>query len=137
MPPAIYIVLGCFFSLMSAVLPPYALKGQARRDRVKVLSRVTATLEGAKEGLAQLRPGRSIPMSTENESHRARLGSARLFHTNVSDFNSSTGGLPGAVAGTHPDQRQPPVGFPICGSFLCPRPCCTTSQHHSASFPQL
>lgn len=41
---------------MSTVLPPYAQKGQARGDRVKVLSRVTATLEGGKKEVAQLGP---------------------------------------------------------------------------------
>lgn len=90
---------------MSAVLPPYAQKGQARGDRVKVLSKVTARLEGGKKGVAQLGPGRNIPISTENRSCRARLGSARSFHTNVSPgIASGIGGVPRAVVGPHPDQ---------------------------------
>lgn len=90
---------------MSAALPPYTQKDQARCDRVKVLSRMTATREGRKNRVAQLGPRRNIPISTENGSCRARLGSARSFHVDVSpDVTSSTGGHPGAAAGPHPDQ---------------------------------
>lgn len=122
---------------MSAVLPPYAQKDQARGDRVKVLSRVTATLGGGKKRVAQLGPGRNVPISIENGSRRARLGWARSFHTNVSsDIASSTGGLSGAVAGPYPDQQHPPVGLHIRGSFPLLRPCRTANQCHNTSFPQ-
>lgn len=104
-PPAIYFVLDWYFSLMNAVLPPYTRKDQVRCDRVKVLSRMTATLEGRKNRVAQLGPGRNIPISTQNGSRRARPGSARSFHVDVSpDVTSSTGRLPSAAAGPHPDQ---------------------------------
>lgn len=111
MPPEIRFGLGCFFSLMSAVLHPYTPKDQATGDRVKLLSRVTAMLGGGKKGVAQLEPGRNISVSTENGSCRARLGSARSFHTNISsDVASSTGGLPDAAEGPQPDQWDfPPM----------------------------